>query len=139
MHLAATICIARGQPAPLALGWDERYHRSGSKTGRQVLLRACDVRKLEADWGEEGRPWDYLEEPVPTDLFLSGKDTEGNSHWLRPDLEAYCSRVWGCGLARMVAAGYGLVGCRVPSALKQIFRHTETPLWSSSTEQLFCG
>ena len=80
MHLAATVCIARGQPAPLALAETRGTHRSGSKTGRQVLLGDCDVRKLEAGSGEEGRPWDCLEEPSHTDLFLIGKDTEGNSH-----------------------------------------------------------
>ena len=62
--------------------------RSGSKPGRHVLLRACDVGKREAGCGEERRPWDCLEEHVPTDLFLIGKHVGGNSHWPRPDLEA---------------------------------------------------
>ena len=48
--------------------------KSGSKTGRQVLLRACDGGKLEAGGQEQGHPRACLEEHIPADLFLIGKD-----------------------------------------------------------------
>ena len=108
--------------------------RSGSKPGRHVLLRACDVGKLEAGCGEERRPWDCLEEHAPSDV--SNWDTGGNSEdrTLRPiaaefgglDFPHGCFREWG-------QASWVVVF----SAFKQVFRHTETPL-RSSTARLFC-
>ena len=74
---------------------------------------------------------------MPARLFLIGKDTGGNSPPPTPGLGAYCFRVWGPGASQWLLPGMeqGLVGCRVFFPFKQIFRHTETPLSSSSTNQ----
>ena len=112
--------------------------RSGSKPGRHVLLRASDVGKLEAGCGEERRPWDCLEEHVPPHVSnwkgYGSKATDRN--WtLRPmaaeigglDFPDGCCGEWGQASWVVVFCGF------------KVLRHTETPLWSSSTEQLLCG
>ena len=112
--------------------------RSGRKPGRHVLLRASDVGKLEAGCGEERRPWDCLEEHVPPHVSnwkgYGSKATDRN--WtLRPmaaeigglDFPDGCCGEWGQASWVVVFCGF------------KVLRHTETPLWSSSTEQLLCG